>query len=108
VEEHVQHSYSQDLLDKKYMRFDHDLPEFITTVSLVSAIESILETFFQEKLFTKAPKYIIPDLREQVVRTIESINIYRSELQNEKQNLINYCLAMNFYLGCFELYKRNG
>ena len=63
VEEHVEQSYSQDLLDKKFMRFDPDLPEIITTVSLVSAIESILETFFLENLNQKAPNYIISDLK---------------------------------------------
>ena len=36
------------------------------------------------------------------INTVQNINVFRSELEPEKQNLINFCLAMNFYLGCFD------
>ena len=45
------------------------------------------------------------DIRNEVKQAIESINIYKSELEGERQNVVNYCLAISFYLGCFELYK---
>lgn len=107
VKDHVEQSYSIALLDKEYMRFDYGLQPQISTVMLRSAIEEILRSYFNDHFSKNAPSHIIPDIKYQIDQTIQSINIYRSELETEKQNMVNYCLAMNFYLGCFDLYYKN-
>ena len=67
VQEHVWYSYSQDLLEQDYLRFDHDLPQIVTTISLLSAIEIILDTFYMQSNESKAPKHIMIDLKEEVI-----------------------------------------
>lgn len=56
----------------------------MTTISLISAIDQILNVYFEQSMTIKVPGHILEDLKLEVRNTIESINIYRSELESER------------------------